>query len=228
MKSSSRRRHPAWIVHGAYRTGRLLMKGKSMTLPFSNQYFSGTAGLTEGGWILQATELRCGMSLTYLGEDAHALRRRPWGARRRGALRQWRGRADLRAIFAAGRPARHRSPDASLRDGSGFDGLCPTSLAHRSPALGQQTLSDMGASGHEQARSIHGSRRSSGTIQRAQRSRFAVCSPTRILSREWPTFRRQRRHEREWWQTRPIILEFLAIWCGIRRQSSLSLRPIRA
>jgi hypothetical protein len=43
------------------------MKGKSMTLPFSNQYFSGTAGLTQGGWILQATELRCGMSLTYLG-----------------------------------------------------------------------------------------------------------------------------------------------------------------
>ena len=32
-----------------------------MTLPFSNQYFNGTAGLTQGGWILQATELRCGM-----------------------------------------------------------------------------------------------------------------------------------------------------------------------
>ena|SRR5271165_119513 len=33
-----------------------------MTLPFSKQYFSGTAGLTEGGWMLQAAELRCGMS----------------------------------------------------------------------------------------------------------------------------------------------------------------------
>jgi len=33
-----------------------------MTLPFSNQYFSGTAGLTQGGWDLQATELRCGIS----------------------------------------------------------------------------------------------------------------------------------------------------------------------
>ena len=27
-----------------------------MTLPFSNQYFSGAAGLTQGGWMLQATE----------------------------------------------------------------------------------------------------------------------------------------------------------------------------
>jgi hypothetical protein len=33
-----------------------------MTLPFSNQYFSGTAGLKQGGWILQATELRCAMT----------------------------------------------------------------------------------------------------------------------------------------------------------------------
>jgi len=33
-----------------------------MTLPFSSEYFSGTAGLTQGGWILQATELRCGMT----------------------------------------------------------------------------------------------------------------------------------------------------------------------
>ena len=30
-----------------------------MTLPFSSQYFNGTAGLTQGGWIIQATELRC-------------------------------------------------------------------------------------------------------------------------------------------------------------------------
>ena len=32
-----------------------------MTLPFSSEYFNGTASLTQGGWILQATELRCGM-----------------------------------------------------------------------------------------------------------------------------------------------------------------------
>ena len=37
-------------------------KGKSVTLPFSSLYFNGTAGLTQGGWILQATELRSGMS----------------------------------------------------------------------------------------------------------------------------------------------------------------------
>jgi hypothetical protein len=37
------------------------MKGKTMTLPFSSEYFNGTAGLAQGGWILQATELRCGM-----------------------------------------------------------------------------------------------------------------------------------------------------------------------
>jgi hypothetical protein len=37
------------------------MKGKTMTLPFSSQYFNSTAGLTQGGWILQATEFRCAM-----------------------------------------------------------------------------------------------------------------------------------------------------------------------
>jgi hypothetical protein len=51
-----------------------------MTLPFSNQYFSGTAGVTQGGWILQATELRCGMSLTYLGNTMMLYGGSQWGS----------------------------------------------------------------------------------------------------------------------------------------------------
>jgi len=49
-----------------------------MTLPFSNQYFSGTAGLTQGGWDLQATELRCGIS--YSGGTIMLYGAGQWGA----------------------------------------------------------------------------------------------------------------------------------------------------
>jgi hypothetical protein len=56
------------------------MKEKSMTLPFSNQYFSGTAGRTQGGWVFQATELRCGMSLTYLGNTIMLYGGGQWGS----------------------------------------------------------------------------------------------------------------------------------------------------
>ena len=49
-----------------------------MTLPFSNQYFSGTAGLTQGGWILQATELRCAIS--YSGGTIMLYGAGQWGA----------------------------------------------------------------------------------------------------------------------------------------------------
>src|SRR5580700_5632422 len=56
------------------------MKGKTMTLPFSSEYFNGAAGLTQGGWILQATELRCGMSLTYLGNTMMLYGGSQWGS----------------------------------------------------------------------------------------------------------------------------------------------------
>jgi len=49
-----------------------------MTLPFSNQYFSGTAGLTQGGWDLQATELRCAAS--YSGGTIMLYGGGQWGA----------------------------------------------------------------------------------------------------------------------------------------------------
>ena len=51
-----------------------------MTLPFSLQYFSGTAGLTQGGWIFQATELRCGMTLTYQNDEVMLYGGGQWGS----------------------------------------------------------------------------------------------------------------------------------------------------
>jgi hypothetical protein len=51
-----------------------------MSLPFGSQYFNGAAGLTQGGWILQATELRCGMSLTYNGETIMLYGGSQWGS----------------------------------------------------------------------------------------------------------------------------------------------------
>jgi hypothetical protein len=57
-----------------------LMRNKRMALAFSNQYFSGTAGVTQGGWVLQATELRCGMTLTYLGNTMMLYGGSQWGS----------------------------------------------------------------------------------------------------------------------------------------------------
>jgi hypothetical protein len=51
-----------------------------MTPPFSNQYFSGAAGVTQGGWIMQASELRCGMSLVYGGETIMLYGAGQWGS----------------------------------------------------------------------------------------------------------------------------------------------------
>ncbi len=49
-----------------------------MTLPFSSEYFNGTAGLTQGGWILQATELRC--AIPYIASSIMLYGGGQWGA----------------------------------------------------------------------------------------------------------------------------------------------------
>jgi hypothetical protein len=51
-----------------------------MTLPFASQYFSGTAGLRQGGWTLQATELRCAITMTYLGNEIMLYGGGQWGS----------------------------------------------------------------------------------------------------------------------------------------------------
>jgi hypothetical protein len=51
-----------------------------MSLPFGSQYFNGSAGIDQGGWIMQATELRCAMSMNYDGETIMLYGGGQWGA----------------------------------------------------------------------------------------------------------------------------------------------------
>ena len=50
-----------------------------MTLAFPNQYFLGLSGLKQGGWDLQATELRCGA--THCSGTIMLYGAGQWGAR---------------------------------------------------------------------------------------------------------------------------------------------------
>ena len=81
-----------------------------MTLPFSSEYFNGTAGLTQGGWIFRPPSFvsasAMAVDMLYGGGQ--------WGAPSGQGPRRGQRRADLWAVFATEWPARDRVPTAVL------------------------------------------------------------------------------------------------------------------